>query len=293
MKKIGFIDYFLSEWHADNYPAWIDEISVKYGLDFKVAYAYAEKDVSPRDGVTTDEWCGKFGVERCGSIAELCEKSDFIVILSPDNAENHLRYALEVIPYGKPVYVDKTFTPTLAEAQKIFDAAAAHGTPLCSTSALRCADELRDFRDSVSSEKTAFASGMAVSGSGSSFDNYAVHQIEMMVVCMGSRPERVMGLQNGGIKSFVVEFEGARRALFTQPVGSRTPFAVSIEKDGENTSEYRAIKSEFFKNFIHEMLIFFETGKPIATREETLAVIAIIEAGRKALERPGEWVKVF
>ena len=25
MKKIGFVDYYLSEWHANNYPAWIEE----------------------------------------------------------------------------------------------------------------------------------------------------------------------------------------------------------------------------------------------------------------------------
>lgn len=25
MKKIGFIDYFLDEWHANNYPDWIRE----------------------------------------------------------------------------------------------------------------------------------------------------------------------------------------------------------------------------------------------------------------------------
>lgn len=23
MKKIGFVDYFLDEWHANNYPVWI------------------------------------------------------------------------------------------------------------------------------------------------------------------------------------------------------------------------------------------------------------------------------
>ena len=23
MKTIGFIDYYLDEWHANNYPAWI------------------------------------------------------------------------------------------------------------------------------------------------------------------------------------------------------------------------------------------------------------------------------
>ena len=49
MKKIGFIDYYLSEWHANNYPAWINEAADKLGLDCKVAYGWAEKSPSPLD----------------------------------------------------------------------------------------------------------------------------------------------------------------------------------------------------------------------------------------------------
>ena len=79
MKKIGFVDYYISEWHANNYPAWMQEANEKLGLDYQVAYAWAEEDISPVDGVSTDQWCEKTGVERCQTIAELCEKSDVIV----------------------------------------------------------------------------------------------------------------------------------------------------------------------------------------------------------------------
>jgi len=96
MKKIGFIDYFLSEWHANNYPAWIHELSKKFKEEFQVAYAWAEVDISPFDGVSTDQWCEKYRVERCNSIQELCEKSDYILVLSPSNPEMHLKYAKEV-----------------------------------------------------------------------------------------------------------------------------------------------------------------------------------------------------
>ena len=96
MKKIGFIDYYLSEWHANNYPAWIKEINP----EFEIAYAWAEVDVSPVDGVTTDGWCGKFGVEKCASIEEVCEKADYLMVLSPDNRERDLDYAIGVFPCG-------------------------------------------------------------------------------------------------------------------------------------------------------------------------------------------------
>ena len=64
MKKIGFVDYYISEWHANNYPKWIAEACERLGVEYKVAYAWAELDVSPVDGLTTDDWCKKFGAEK-------------------------------------------------------------------------------------------------------------------------------------------------------------------------------------------------------------------------------------
>ena len=107
-KSIGFVDYYISEWHANNYPGWIKEASKVVGEDFEVKYAWAEKDVSLFDGVRTDEWCEKYGVERCATIAELCEKSDFICILAPSDPEKHLEYAREALKFGKYSYWDKS-----------------------------------------------------------------------------------------------------------------------------------------------------------------------------------------
>lgn len=284
MKKIGFIDYYLSEWHADKYPAWIEEVCREREIDCRVAYGWAELDVSPRDGVTTDEWCSKFGVERCSSIAEVCEKSDYIVVLSPDNAEHHLRYSLEVIPYGKPVYVDKTFTLLLDEAKEIFTAAKEHGTPLCSASALRFAEEIKDFRTGALS--------MTTYGSGSAYEIYAVHQIEMIVKCMGCNPVRVMALQNTLNKSLLIEFEGGRRAMFNHSIKSGAPFAVSVETGEGEKAFFSTIKSDFFRAFIREMMSFFVDGTLMVPEEDTIAVVAIIDAGARALKNPGEWVEV-
>ena len=74
MKKIGFVDYYISEWHANTYPAWIDEAAKNIGEEYKIAYVWAEKYVSPVDGRNTDEWCAAYGAEKCETIAELCEK---------------------------------------------------------------------------------------------------------------------------------------------------------------------------------------------------------------------------
>ena len=57
MQTIGFIDYFLDEWHANNYPEWIKQAS---GGELQVAYAYGKIDSPRPGGLTTDDWCAKY-----------------------------------------------------------------------------------------------------------------------------------------------------------------------------------------------------------------------------------------
>ena len=85
MLKIGFIDYYLDEWHANSYPKMIRDA---VGDKLEVAYAYGQI-ASPITGMTTQQWCEKYGITMCDTIEELIEKSDCLVVLSPDNCEMH------------------------------------------------------------------------------------------------------------------------------------------------------------------------------------------------------------
>ena len=62
------------------------------------------------------------------TIEELIEKSDRIIVLSPDNPEMHLELTEKALQSGKLVYVDKTFAPDKETAIKIFENAKAHNT---------------------------------------------------------------------------------------------------------------------------------------------------------------------
>ena len=37
MKKVGFVDYYISEWHANNYPGWFREMNAAAGTDYELA----------------------------------------------------------------------------------------------------------------------------------------------------------------------------------------------------------------------------------------------------------------
>ena len=281
VKKIGFVDYYLSEWHANNYPAWISEMSEKLGLEYKVAYAWAEEYVSPVYGKNTDEWCAEFGVQKCETIAELCEKSDVIVILAPSDPDKHLGYAEEVLKYGKKTYIDKTFAPDLRTAKQIFALAEQYGTPFFSSSALRYATELDRYENTRQ---------MITAGSGSNLAEYVIHQIEMIVKKLGFGAERIRAEQFGAQTYLHIGYDDDRTA--TMIFARSLPFTVYMS-DGEPKGVrpvYAEVTSPTFNGLIRDMLHFFETGEISFHTEETLEVMKIREGAILAGERLGEWI---
>lgn len=280
MKKIGFVDYYISEWHANNYPAWIRQANEKLGTDYAVSYAWAEQEVSPVDGETTDEWCKKMCVTRCNTIAELCEKSDVIIVLAPSNPETHLRYAKEVLPFGKRTYIDKTFAPDFATAKEIVELAEKYGTPFFSTSALRFADELDTFKG---------ASDLIITGGGGNFAEYIIHTAEMAVKILDNPVKRVKVACIGKQRICRAETEnGSEAAIVYSPCED---FSISAKMENGEYG-HLDIQSAFFMNLITSILIFFETGVLPFETKQTLEVMRFRTALLNAEKAPETWVNI-
>lgn len=275
--KIGFIDYYLDEWHANNYPQWIRE---KSNGKCEVTYAYAVID-GPDGKKTTEEWCKEFGIIRCESIEEIVEKSDAIVVLSPDNCEMHEQLCQLPLRSKKPVYVDKTFAPDYATAKRIFKIAEESGTPCYSTSALRYADEYKD----IDSKRV---NGVSLWGP-NDFETYSIHQLEPLVMLMNEPAKRVMMVKGKDWHTLTVEFESGRYGTVTQLVKG-CPFVSNIAYEDENITV--KIESDFFGNFIEKLVEFFLDGAVKVPHEHTLTVMALREAGAKAMQNNGEWLSL-
>jgi hypothetical protein len=87
MVKVGFIDYFLNEWHADNYPDMLYKAS---DGKVKVTAAYGLIEKNPKgEGLTNAEWSEKMNIPLIPSIDALISQSDCLVVLSPDHPEMH------------------------------------------------------------------------------------------------------------------------------------------------------------------------------------------------------------
>ncbi len=276
MKKIGFIDYFIDEWHANNYPIWIKES--KLGKDFEVAFAY--EMIHPEGKTHIDEWCKNFGVQKCDTIEELVEKSDCIIVLSPDNSEMHEELSQIPLKSGKPTYIDKTFAPSYKEAKRIIDLAVANNTPMYSTSALRFSDQIVNMDTEKFNRNTI--DFVSTRGSGV-LHIYVIHQVEMVVRLMGVGAKSVTNIGTKAAPVFSIDYKDGRKAVINMT--KFAPYSFMVQNKDETGFVVDGV-SRHFENFIDAMLEFFNTEKSPVPFEETLECMALIEACCKVYEMP-------
>ena len=278
MKTIGFIDYYLDEWHANTYPAMIKELS---GGELEVAYAYGMIDSPLRGGMTTDQWCEKYSVARCVSIKELIKKSDYLLVLSPDICEMHEQLCQLPLRSGKRTYVDKTFAPDKETALRLFALADEYRTPCYSTSALRFAAEYKGIDPAEITAMNCWGPN--------DFNTYSIHQLEPLMMLMKAEPDQVMWLDGERWMTLAVQFRDGRSATVSC-FGTGAPFVTNI--GGKNKSRMVTVESDFFREFIKELCRFYQTGEIQVPHEDTISIMAVRGAGLRAQQTPGVWVKV-
>lgn len=276
MKKIGFIDHYLDEWHANKYPEWIKQAT---GGEMEVTCAYGRIDAP--QGLDNKSWCREKGIELLGSIEEVVEASDYLIVLAPDHPEFHEELATAALQSGKPTYVDKTFAPDRRTAKLLIKTARRSGTPLFSSSALRFASEYAAANRQGIDRICSFGPG--------AYGNYAVHQIEPIVSLMGCEAERVMFIGKEGAEELLIGFSGGRQAEIHHYCDS--PFTMTLNYRSDPCVTLK-VESDFFSELIRNMVQFFQTGKPPFDSEETVSIITIIECGLKAARTPYQWVEL-
>lgn len=276
--RVGFIDYYLDEWHANNYPGWLLNAS---GGDIKVTCAYAMIDSPKEGGRTTKQWCEDMRIKACESIEEVIEQSDALVILAPDNAEVHEELAQLPLRSGKPTYIDKTFAPDGRTARRILAIAEEYGTPCYTASALRYAAEYQVLERNDNQAISAWGPG--------DLPSYAVHLLEPLMMLMNCAAGRVQYVPGKDWYQLTIEFVDGR---FSSICGymNDSPYIMNICADSGN--QVVEAKSDFFAPFIMCMITFFRTGAEQVSHEETLRVMDVLGAGTRAMEVPGEWVDV-
>jgi len=231
----------------------------------------------------------KYGVEIVATIAELCRRVDGILLTSNDGRV-HLAQAREIIAARKPLFIDKPLASTLEDAREIARLAKEAGVPWFSTSTLRYA---------VAGLKAADLSGVEVWGPGPLEEHhhldlswYAIHEAEMLFTLLGTGCDEVTRVESADASVVACRWKdgriGTMRAL--RPYSDYG--AVLFRKTDKNqTSETRPIRATTGE-LDRDLVKFFTSRIPPVPNEETLELIAFLDAAQRSKEDGGRPVRL-
>lgn len=280
MLRIGFVDHHLNNFHANTFLRLLHEDLAAEGARVVAAW---------ESHPTGEDWCAKHGVERKGSIAEVVGAVDAVMVLAPDHLADHLALCEQVLPAGKPTFIDKLLSPSLADAQKIVALAQQHGTPITCSSALRFAVELEAMLPQLGGTPSeAFARGMG------EWMGYGVHTVALVVGLMGTGAARVADVGTPSSRFLAIEYADGRRATVevrdSENMWNVFPWTFGAKVD--NTYHVETVKdyNGFYRNLMERVVRFFQTGQSPVTAQEALEIVHILDASNRSQQAGGAWV---
>ena len=104
--------------------------------------------------------------------------------------------------------------------------------------------------------------------------------MEMVVSVMGPKIKRAMHLTDGPHHQIQLEFSGGRTASAFVHIGSACNFQAMITTN-EKTAHVDCNADPLFRDLCSLILDFFETGKEIIDREESLAICKVLDAASR------------
>lgn len=280
MLKIGFVDHHLNNFHANTFLKLLHT-----DLASEEVRVVAAWESHP----TGEDWCQKNSVERKGSIAEVVQSVDAVIVLAPDNLAEHLALCEQVLPAGKPTFIDKLLSPNPSDAEQIVQIAQQHATPITSSSALRFAVELEAMRPALTGAVSeAFARGMG------EWMGYGVHTIALIAGLMGTGATRVIDTGTPASRILAIDYADGRRAFAEvrdcENMWNVFPWVFGAKVGGSYHVETVKDYNGFYRNLMAMVTRFFKTGNTPVSPQEALEMVRILDAANRSQQAGGVWV---
>ena len=257
------------------------------GARIVAAYRGGSPDLpSSRDRIDnfTAELKDKYGVEIVGSISALCARVDGVLLTSVDGRV-HLAQAREIIAAGRPMFIDKPLASTLDDAREIARLAKAAGVPWFSTSTLRYG---------VGALKAGDISGVDVWGPGPLEEHhqldlswYAIHEAEMLFTILGRGCEDVTRMASADADVVTCRWSDGRIGTM-RALRPYSEYGAVIYRKNAKRQEFDMKTIVPLPRGLDEDLVrFFHSRVPPVPNEETLDLIAFLDAAQRSKEAGG------
>ncbi len=278
-KRIGIIGLDTSHSVAFTKSLNADSPNPVYdGFKVVAAYPHGSKDiVSSTERIPAyTEQVQKLGVEIVGSIQDLLNKVDF-VMLETNDGRLHLEQAIEIFKAGKTTFIDKPVAASLKDAKSIFKEAKKYKVPVFSSSSLRYATGMQEIKQG----KIGAISG-ADTYSPMKFEKthpdlfwYGIHGVEMLFTVMGPGCVSVQRTISEEQEVCTGIWDDGRIGTFRGIKSGKQDYGgIAYGKSGIlHLGPYNG-----YDPLLIKIIEFFKSGIPPVDERETLAILAFMEA---------------
>ena len=230
----------------------------------------------------------KYGVELVNSIEELCQKVDAVLLESVDGRP-HLNQVRPVLKAGKRVFIDKPFAASYADAREIVRLARAANVAFFSSSSLRYSADVQAIRNS---DKHGGITGAFAYGP-ENFEPhhpdlfwYGIHAVETLYTLMGPGCESVTRVKSEGGDTVTGKWKDGRLGTMRGITQGKQDYgAVAFGMKATLTTP-SPMKVDY-RPLLVEIIKFFQTGVAPIQPEETLEIMAFMEAADLSKARGG------
>jgi len=230
----------------------------------------------------------KWGIEFVDSIEALTERVDAVLLLSVDGRP-HLNQVRPVFKAKKRVFIDKPFTASYADAREIVRLSRESGVPFFSSSSLRFVADLQAVRNS---DKHGGITGAFTFGPEHLEPHhpdlfwYGIHAIEMLYTLLGPGCEKVTRVKTGSGDTVVGTWKDGRIGTMRGLIEGKQDYGAVAFGMKAVLATPVPIRSDY-RNLVVEIVKFFQTGVPPVPPEETLEIMAFMEAADLSKARGG------
>ncbi|MHA4844981.1 Gfo/Idh/MocA family protein [Flavitalea antarctica] len=229
------------------------------------------------------------GVEIVGSIEELLTKVDVVLLESVDG-RRHLQEALPVLKARKRMFIDKPVAASLKDAMAIYAAAKKYDSPIFTASSLRYIPGAKEIAGGkIGRVHGADAYGHCyIEPHHPDLFYYGIHGVEILYSIMGTGCQSVFRTHRPDSDLVVGTWNDNRIGTYRGTRFGKGDMGVTVF--GEKGIE-KLDKSPGYDPLWQKIIGFFDSGVVPVSEEETLEVLAFMEAADES-KKTGKEVKL-
>jgi predicted dehydrogenase len=236
----------------------------------------------------TAEIHDRWGVEIVGSIEELVKRVDVVLLESVDGRP-HLAQVRPVFAAKKRVFIDKPLAASYADAREIVRLSQESGTPFLSASSLRFSTDLDALKRNpkLGAILGAFTYGPApTEPHHPDLFWYGIHAVEALYTLMGPGVASVSRVRTDAADVVVGAWRDGRTGTVRGGRAGKDEYGAVAFGQTATLATNPPLRDEY-RDLLVAVVKFFQTGVPPVPPEETLEIMAFMEAADLSKARGG------